>query len=214
MAYAYCEGHCKIVGHFVFRLGEEVSEFVAVFERCIAPNGKRNNLTDFLREGKLPSGIAVISEVCQTVLVDVIEILEDGKDGRKYGMPSMVRLFTFDEFLGFLRQGCDSVLLSLEVLRRIANGKLEFSEVIRQSFGTLGGESIDQMIKSASRIVGAISPNDRVAIESSGIVDFKYETVTARLRIELFGDSIRLIVDPAGDFRLESLEVFFSPLYF
>ena len=214
MAHSYCEGNCKVVGHFTFRLGEEICDFIAIVERLVGPNGPGDDLRDCPSEANLPGRVAIVGDLYQTVLVNIIEGVEKGHDGRKFGVPSIVRLFTFDELLGFLRQGCDSASLAVEIFRRVTQGKLQNAGLGEHSVGAFQGQCIDQMVQGAAQILGAIPRNKSEPFKISGPSNFKDETVAARIRLELFDNAIRLTVEPLANFTLEGLQVFFSPVDF
>ena len=214
MAYSYCQGNLKVVGHLALRRGEKMCNFIAIFERLIEPYGQGDDLRDCPREAKLPGGVAVISDVYQTVLVDIVEVVENGHNGRKFGVRSVVWLFTFDELLGLLCQGCDSVSLAIEIIRRVTQGELQHAGLIWHSFGTFQGQIVDQMVQDATQVLRAIPRNKSVPFKISRPFNVKDETVAARLRLELFDNAIRLTVEPCADFTLESLQVFCSPVDF
>jgi hypothetical protein len=147
--------------------------------------------------------------VNQSVFVDIVEILQDGKNrGKACRVRSIVRLHALDEEFLRTTKVTNPMSLLQEFSTSFCDRKLEVREVWRGiQFSVLNSHCIHHVIERGTEIMRAITCDQRKLIEWADSVNIDDKAVIARLRLIVSRDGIRLSVEPLTEYCLESLEM-------
>jgi hypothetical protein len=152
----------------------------------------------------------------QSVFVKIIEIAEQGQQGRKGWVPSIVRLQSLDFCPHRNTQTLDAPFAFDEGRRGVSNGKLERPFVGRRINSVLMDScGIDKMVKGAPQIVNTISDDAGPTVQiGEGFNVFDNKAVAGTIGIDLSADDVRVAVNPSPYFSVEHICMFFGPSEF
>lgn len=213
MAHAYAEGNLKLIVQIrLIRIGGEVYKFVATLQGLMEPSdGRDYRCVNFLEDAYAPAEISVKRQVDQPVLVQILEDIENPKNGGECRVRSVVRLHAFDESLRLLREGRDSINLASECRGSIHNGELNLVGVRGRILPSIDDrQAVSEVIQGAPQIVSAIPGDQRQTIEWYSPFNLDRQAMAASYRIILFNDGVRVAFAPFGEYVFESCEVLFG----
>ena len=215
MCYGYNEGCLVLVVHISLRRGEnEIREFRSTFYRAaIVSDIWRDEDTHLSceRNAKFPARDIVDNYIEQPVLVNVVELAEQGKERRQFGVRSIVRLRSLDSCLRISTKRGNPPLLSSVLLGGACNRELQDIKVRGKVSPTFfDRNSVDKIVQGGAEIMDAIASDERPMLQGRRICDLNDEAVAAALGVTLFGDNIRISFLPFNEFSLDSIEVFFG----
>jgi len=154
------------------------------------------------------------SDFNQPVLVGIIEVTEDGKERRRSGVLSVVRLNALDRFSDRQAEILDVPILRLEVVRRVINDECGPSLVgrwVRLQF--VNGNRVDEMIKSGTQVVDGIAENQSPQCERRRHHNRDDDAMTSEITIHLAGECVRTLVHPGNKLLIQQASVFLRPIY-
>jgi hypothetical protein len=162
-------------------------------------------------EIELPLADLKNNYVEQSVFVKIVEIAEQGQQGREGWVPSVVRLHSFDSCPHVVAQGLEPPQLLGEVLGTIGDGELQnlfISGRVLSRF--VNSESVNEVIQSGPQIVDTIAENQAPSIKSGFRLDvLNNHAVAGAISIDLSADNVRVGVNPSLQFSVESIRMFF-----
>ena len=137
-------------------------EFCATFYRSpIVPDLRVDEEAAILhweREAKLPASNIGDNYIEQPVLVNIVELTEHGKEGRQFGVRSIVRLRSLDSCLRVSAKCGKPPLLSAVEISSVGNRELQSVEARwRISAALLDGNGINKIIESGAKIMNTTS---------------------------------------------------------
>lgn len=215
MSYGYDNGCLVLVAHIsIGRLQYKPHDFCATFYR-VPP--EVDLLRDYdrsvvwHREAKFSADDIGDNNIEQPVLVRIVEVGEQAKQGREKWVRSIVRLRSLDYCLRSRVKERDPVLLSGVVVRSTYDRELEFLPIRRGIPSSVSdGEPVNDVVKGGPEIMNTVSRNERPSFERGSTNDVNDSAVAFTLGVTLMGDDIRLSLGPCLDFNLKSLDVFFG----
>ncbi|HXT74464.1 MAG TPA: hypothetical protein VN785_11485 [Candidatus Angelobacter sp.] len=210
MADAYREGRLVIVVHIeggwlngkrenisaILNFSAEVTDRLDEVPARMMDIGLR---VEFLTKGYLDN----------PVLVPIVEIPQQGKQGRVRWMSSVVRLYGFDSCPHCLAQGGDSVPLRIEGIPFVADGELKTPLLVNRQGGLLrDGYAVDQMVERRTQVVNEVTEKQTPAIPVRDRVEFDSEPVKTTFRVMVLGQGVRLFFLPSTNFVTDGFGVF------
>jgi len=152
----------------------------------------------------------------QPVLVNIVEFAEEPKKGRKFSVPSIVRLRSLNACLRLCAEESEPPLyLPSKFFWGVCDRELQSIKVgrwIRSAF--FDSERIDSAIESGTEVVDAIAGEERPVVERGRLRNVDDQTVACAVSVTLAGDDVRIGIFPRSKFGLDSIEVFFGTANF
>jgi hypothetical protein len=163
-------------------------------------------------EAKLSLANLKDDDVEQSVFVKIIEIAEEGQQGREGWVPSVVRLHSLDSGLHVGAQGLESPQLFREVFGLVGNGELQNLFIGGRVLpGFVNSKSVNEVVQSRSQIVDTIAENQAPSVKGGfGFNILNNQAVAGAVSIELSADDVRVAVNPSFQFSVERVRMFFS----
>src|SRR6266481_5124063 len=213
MTFSYYNGSLVLELHVRLRgINSEPCNFCARFQSLLPEIYDGPSAAGGQVEIKLPLPDLGRDYIEQPMLVKIIEVAEQGEQGREGWVPSIVRLQSLDFCPSRHTQTLDPPLAFNEIGGGVRDRKLKSSFVSgRIDPAFMDGRRVDKMVKSATQIVNTIPDNARPTIQvRDGLNILNEETVAGTVSVDLLADDVRVAVNPSLQFAVESIGMFFG----
>ncbi len=150
-------------------------------------------------------------DVQQSVLVPVVEIAQDGQEGRQFMVRTEVRLHTLD---GVNNTSADVTLAALavsepemlrpEIVGAVLDNKHQVSSHMLGEWSSrmplVSGNCIDEMVQSGAKVMDQVAEDKGPFLKGRLVLDDKDEAVSGEIRVRFLPDGVRVSVSPCHHF--------------
>jgi hypothetical protein len=211
VSYGYYKGCLMLELHVELRrTNGEPCNFCALVQPLSREIHNRLSATGGQFEIELPFANLGQNHAKQSVFIKIVEIAEQGQQGREGWVPSIVWLQSLDFCLHGKAQGLKAPDLLRESIVAVGDGKLQ-TPVLRGRVlsGLSDSSGVDEMIQGGPKIVNAVADNARPLIQSGLDSDFfKDHAIAGTISIDLLADDVRVAINPSLQFSVESIGMF------
>ncbi len=213
MANGYIQGRVVVVIHIrIRRIDLEECNFCATFYRAVNKVGagtasewktsETELSVDYVREGYIE----------KPVLIQVVQVSDEGKEGRKFSVESIVRLQSLNSCLRRSAQRSETAIsFAWPIASPSDNRELNTPFIGGRVVPALADrEAICGMIESRPQVVNAVPGDQRPSFEIGRNVDIQDDAVAARVSVTLLGESVGVSAKPGQSFGIEGIQVFFG----